>query len=184
MRQMRHIADTKNAFPATTSVPSVPFSDTISAHAMVHTETKARHQVSPHTPPSCRAKRTGYNHVTNVTGISYGNAENRGSYVSLLATAKLTLSCAGPNTGVITYTQCITDIALEDTERCKSLVLEHHKCHKMRTSKARNAGCHAKTSGKAARDLSIGSISHPRTWSGGEVIHGALAMPDTTIERP
>ena len=52
MRQMRHIADTKNAFSPTTSVPSVPFPDTISAHAMVHTETKARHQVSPHTTPS------------------------------------------------------------------------------------------------------------------------------------
>ena len=168
MRQMRHIADTKNAFPATTSVPSVPFSDTISAHAMVHTETKARHQVSPHTPPSCRAKRTGRNHVTNVTGISYQNAKNRVSCVSPLTTAKLTRSCAGPNPGVITYTQCITDVSLEDIERCTQLVLEHHKCHKMRTSKARNAGCHAKTSGKEARDLSIGSLSHPRTWSGGE----------------
>ena len=142
----------QNAFSATTSVPSVPFPDTISAHAVVHTETKARHQVSPHTPPSCRAKRTGHNHVTNVTGISYGNAENRGSYVSLLAKAKLTRSCAGPNPGAITYPQFATDITLEETGRCKKLALEHHKCHKMRTSKARNAVCHAKTSGKAARD--------------------------------
>ena len=44
MRQMRHIADTKNAFSATTSVPSVPFPDTISAHAVVPNGPKAGHQ--------------------------------------------------------------------------------------------------------------------------------------------
>ena len=68
----------------------------------------------------------------------------------------------------IKYRQFTTDIALEVSERCKTLTLEHHKCHKMRTSKARNAGCHAKTSGIAARDLSIGSISLPRTRSEGK----------------
>ena len=36
------------------SVPSVPLPDTISAHAVVPTETKPGHQVSPHRPPSYR----------------------------------------------------------------------------------------------------------------------------------
>ena len=49
--QMRHIADTNNAFSATTSVPSVPFPDTIPPHAVVHTETKPVHHVSPHAQP-------------------------------------------------------------------------------------------------------------------------------------
>ena len=152
---MRHIPDTKNAFSATTSVPSVPFPDTISAHAGIHSETKPGHHVSPHTSPPCLAKRTGHNDVINVTGISYENANTRVSCVNPLTKAKLTRSCVGPNTGAITYTQFTTDIALEQTERCKRLAL---KCHKMRTCKACNAGCHAKTSGKATRDLSRGSI--------------------------
>ena len=158
MRQMRHIPDTKHAVSATTSVPSVPFPDTISAHAGMHSETKPGHHVSPHTSPPCLAKRTGHNDVINGTGISYENANTRVSCVSPLTKAKLTRSCAGPNPGAITYTPFTTDIALEETERCKTLALEHHKCHKMRTSKASNASCHAKTSGKAARDLSRGSI--------------------------
>ena len=56
---------------------------------------------------------TGYNDVTNVTGISYENAINRESCVSSLTTPKLTRSCAGPNIGTINYTQFTSDIALE-----------------------------------------------------------------------
>ena len=89
---------------------------------------------------------TGYNDVTNVTGISYENAKNRVLCVSLLTTAKLTRSCADQYTGAINYTQFTTDIAWEVNERCKRLALEHHKCDKMRTPKACDAGCHAKTS--------------------------------------
>ena len=100
---------------------------------------------------SCRPKRTRYNDVTNVTGISYENAENRELCVSPLTKAKLTRSCAGPNPGAIKYIQFTTDITLEVNERYKPLALEHHKRHKIQTSKASNAGCHAKTSGKAAR---------------------------------
>ena len=61
-------------------------------------------------------------------------------------------SCAGPNPGAIKYGQFTTDIALEETERCKGLALEHHEWHRMRTSVARSARCLAKTFGKAARD--------------------------------
>ena len=151
MRQMRHIADTTNAFSATTSVPSVPFSHTISAHAVVHTETKTVHHVSPHTQPSMpmpgQADRIQRRH--KCAGISY---ENMNSCVNPLTKAKLTHSCAGPNPGAIECIQFTTGIALEVNERCKKLALKHHKCHKMRTSKASNAGCHAKTSGKAATD--------------------------------
>ena len=89
---------------------------------------------------------TGYNDVTNVTGIGYENAKNRVLCVSLLTTAKLTRSCADQYTGAINYTQFTTDIAWEVNERCKRLALEHHKCDKMRTPKACDAGCHAKTS--------------------------------------
>ena len=66
---------------------------------------------------------TGYNDVTNVTGISYENAINRESCVSPLTTAKLTRSCADPNPGAITYMQLTTDIALEVNGRCKKLAL-------------------------------------------------------------
>ena len=115
------------------------------------TETKARHQVSPHTQPSIpmpgQADRIQRRH--KCTGISY---ENENSCVNPLTKAKLTHSCAGPNPGAIKYMQFTTDIVLEENERCKRLALEHHKRHKMRTSKASNAGCHAKTSGKAATD--------------------------------
>ena len=38
---------TKNAFSATTSVPSLPLPDTISAHAVILNGNKAGHQVSP-----------------------------------------------------------------------------------------------------------------------------------------
>ena len=79
---------------------------------------------------------TGYNDVTNVTGISYENAKNRVLCVSLLTTAKLTRSCADQYTGAINYTQFTTNIAWEVNERCKRLALEHHKCDKMRTPKA------------------------------------------------
>ena len=89
---------------------------------------------------------TGYNDVTNVTGISYENAKNRVLCVSLLTTAKLTRSCADQYTGAIKYTQFTTVIAWEVNERCKRLALEHHKYDKMRTPKARDVGCHAKTS--------------------------------------
>ena len=89
---------------------------------------------------------TGYNDVTNVAGISYENAKKRVLCGGSLTTAKLTRSCADQYTGTIKYTQFTTDIALEVDERCKRLALEHHKCHKMRTPKARDGGCHAKTS--------------------------------------
>ena len=75
-----------------------------------------------------------------------------------MTTAKLTHSCADPNPGAITYTQATTDMALAVNERCKTLVLKHHKYYKMRTSKAPNAGGHIKISGKAARDLSRGLL--------------------------
>ena len=107
---------------------------------------------------------TGYNDVTNVTGISYENAKHRESCIGPLTTAKLTHSCADPNPGAITYTQATTDMALAVNERCKTLVLKHHKYYKMRTSKAPNAGGHVKISGKAARDLSRGSLVIPARW--------------------
>ncbi len=75
-----------------------------------------------------------------------------------LTTAKLTRSCVDPNAGAITYTQVTTDIVLEVNQRCKTLVLEHHKHDKMRASKAPNVGCHVKISGKDARDLSRGYL--------------------------
>ena len=135
MRQMRHITDSENAFLATTSVPSVPFPDTILAHAVVHTETKPGHHVSPHTPPSMpmpgQADRIQRRH--KCTGISY---ENVNSCVNPLTKAKLTHSCAGPNSDAIECIRFTTGIALEVNERCKRLALEHHKCHKMRTSEA------------------------------------------------
>ena len=114
-----------------------PFPDTIAAHAVIHSETKPGHHVSPHTSPSCRPKRTRYNDITNVTGISYENAKHRVSCVSPLTTAKLTRSCAGPNPGAITYTQLTTDISQEETETCKRLALEHHKTAQ---NVARNVG--------------------------------------------
>ena len=49
---------------------------------------------------------TGYNDVTNVTGISYKRRK-----------AKLTRSCAHPNTGAIKYIPFTTDIALKSTEK-------------------------------------------------------------------
>ena len=131
MRQMRHITDSENAFLATTSVPSVPFPDTIPPHAVVHTETKPVHHVSPHAQPSIpmppQADRIQRRH--KCTGISY---ENVNSYVNPLTTAKLTRSCAGANPGTIKCIQFMTGIASKVNERCKNLALEHHKRHKMR----------------------------------------------------
>ena len=101
---------------------------------------------------------TGYNDLTNVTGHQLQKRNNRESCVSPLTTAKLTRSCADVNPGAINYTQFTTDMALELNERCQTLALEHHKCPETRTSEARDGGCHAKTSGKAARDLSRGSL--------------------------
>ena len=153
MEQMAHIADTKNAFSATTSVPSVPFPDTILAMPWYTFETKPAHHVSPHTPPSipmpAQADPIQRRHKCHRHQLR--NANNRELCVSLLTKAKLTRSRAGSNPGAIKYRQFTTDIPLELTERYKKLALEHHKCHKMRTPKASNAGCHAKTSGKAAR---------------------------------
>ena len=160
MRHMRHISDTNNAFSATASVSSVPFPDTISAHAVIHSETKPGHHVSPHTPPSIplpgQAEPILRRHKCHRHQLR--KRKNSRFVCQPLTKAKLTRSCAGPNPGAITYTQFTTDIALQETEICKTLALEHHKSHKMRTSMARNAGCHAKTSGKAARALSRGSI--------------------------
>ena len=59
---------------------------------------------------------TGYNDVTNVTGSSYENANNR---ESPLSTAKLTRSCADTNIGAIKYTPFTTDIALQVTRDAK-----------------------------------------------------------------
>ena len=118
MRQMRHIADTTNAFPATTSVPSVPFPHTIASHAVVHTETKPGHHVSPHTAPMPgQADRTQRRH--KCTGISYENTRNRELCVSQWTKAKLTRSCASPNPGAITYTQFATGIPPEETGDAK-----------------------------------------------------------------
>ena len=89
---------------------------------------------------------TGYNDVSNVTAIRYENANNRVLCGGPLTTAKLTRSCADLYPDAIKYAQFATDIALEVRERCKGLALEHHKCDKMRTPKARDVGCHAKTS--------------------------------------
>ena len=48
----------------------------------------------------------------------------------------------------------------------------------LRTSEVSNTGCHAKTYGKAARDLSGGSIEPaPDPGPGVQVIHGTLTMP-------
>ena len=44
MRPMRPLADTENAFSATTSVSCVPLPDTISAHIVIPSGTKAGHQ--------------------------------------------------------------------------------------------------------------------------------------------
>ena len=160
MRQMRHISDTKNAFSATTSVSLYPFPNTISAHAVIHSETKPGYHVSPHTQPSIplpgQAEPILRRHKCHRHQLR--KRKNSRFVCQPLTKAKLTHSCAGPNPGAITYTQFTTDIALQETEICKTLALEHHKSRKMRTSMARNAGCHAKTSGKAARDLSRGSI--------------------------
>ena len=78
--------------------------------------------------------------TTNETNETHCRYKNRVSCVSPLTKAKLTRSCAGPNPGAIIYTRFTTDIALEETERCKRLVLEHHKWHRIRTSEARNVG--------------------------------------------
>ena len=153
MRQMRHIADTENAFSATTSVPSVPFPDTISAHAVVLIETKAGQPsltsyTAFHTMQG-QADRTPRRHKCHRHQLR--KRKTRESCVSSLTKAKLTCSCAGPNPGAITYTQFATDIALEETERCKRLALEHHKWHRMRTSEAQ-CRFSSKTSREAARD--------------------------------
>ncbi len=88
----------------------------------------------------------------NETNGTHRRYKMRVSCVSPLTKAKLTRSYGGPNTGAITYAQFTTDIALEETGRCKRLALEHHKWLRIRTSEARNAGSHPGPSGKAARD--------------------------------
>ena len=157
---MRHVSDTKMRFQLRPVSHLYPYPDTISAHAVVHSETKPRHHVSPHTPPSIplpgQAEPILRRHKCHRHQLR--KRKNSRFVCQPLTKAKLTRSCAGPNPDAITYTQFTTDIALQETEICKILALEHHKSHKMRTSMARNAGCHAKTSGKAARDLSRGSI--------------------------
>ena len=111
------------------------------------TETKTVHHVSPHTQPSIpmpgQPDRIQRRH--KCTGISY---ENVNSCVNPLTKAKLTRSCAGPNPGAIKYVQFTTVIALEETERCNKLALEHHKYHKMRTSEARDVGSHPRPPAK------------------------------------
>ena len=117
------------------------------------TETKRVHHVSPHTQPSIpmpgQADRTQRRYKCHRHQLR--KRKNRESCVSPLTKAKLTCSCAGPNPGAITYTQFATDIALEETERCKRLALEHHKWHRMRTSEAQ-CRFSSKTSREAARD--------------------------------
>ena len=144
MRQMGHITDTKHAFSATTSVPSVPSPDTIFAHAVVLCK-----------PVQIQATRC------NATGISY---ENRKSHC--LRAKDIAL-----------------DIALEVTQRCKRLVLEHHKWHRMRISEARNVSSHPRPPAKRQ-----GTRERARACPGPgprvRVIHGALTMPYATIERP
>ena len=97
-----------------------------------------------------------------------------------LTKAKLTRSCAGPNPGAITHTQFTTDIALEETGRCKRLALEHHKWHRRWTSEARNVGSHprppAKRNGTRER-----ARAYPGPGPGVRVIHSALTMPYATI---
>ena len=117
------------------------------------TETKTVHHVPPHTQPSIpmpgQADRTQRRYKCHRHQLR--KRKNRESCVSPLTKAKLTCSCAGPNPGAITYTQFATDIALEETERCKRLALEHHKWHRMRTSEAQ-CRFSSKTSREAARD--------------------------------
>ncbi len=73
-------------------------------------------------------------------------------------------SCAGPNPGAIKYGQFTADIALEETERCKRLVLEHHKWHRMRISEARNVSSHprppAKRQGTRERARACPALEH------------------------
>ena len=114
---------------------------------------RAPARILPHPGPNAEGSATGSSTMSqiwtgynDVTGISYGNAKTRALCVSPLTTAKLTRSCADLYPGAIKYTQLTTDIALEVNERCKQLALKHHKCDKMRTPKARDVGCHAKTS--------------------------------------
>ncbi len=151
---MRHIPDTKNAFSATTSVPSVPFPDTISAHPVIHSETKPGHHVSPHRPPSifmpAQADPIQRRHKCHRHQLR--KRKNRVPCVSPLTKAKLTRSCAGPNTGAITYIQITTDIVLEVTERCKRLALEHHKMAQIADLRGPQCRFSSKTSRKAARD--------------------------------
>ena len=64
---------------------------------------------------------TGYNDITNVTGISYENAINRESRVSSLTIPKLTRSSAGPNLGAINYIQFTSHIVLEVNYKCKKV---------------------------------------------------------------
>ncbi len=150
MRQVRHIADTKNAFQLRRVSHLYPFQIRFSPCRGTHrdqTGTLCLTHTQPSMPMPGQADRIQRRH--KCTGIS---CENVNSRVNPLTTAKLTRSCAGPNPGAIKYMQFTTDIALEETERCKRIALEHHKRHRMRTSGAHNVGGHAKTSGKAARD--------------------------------
>ena len=102
MRQMRHIADTENMRFSYDKCPICTLSRYDSPHAVVHTETKPGHHVSPHTQPSIpmppQADPIQRGH--KCTGISY---ENVNSCVNPLTTAKLTRSCAGPNPSAIRY---------------------------------------------------------------------------------
>ena len=99
---------------------------------------------------------------TNGTHCRYKNAFAAYDECQPLTKAKLTRSCAGPNPGAITYTQFTTDIALEETGRCKRLALEHHKWHRRWTSEARNVGSHprppAKRNGDAPSQLPLQTL--------------------------
>ena len=133
---------------------------------------KLRHFVAGPTP-----------NETNRTHFRYNTCVSSYDECQPLTKAKLTRSCAGPNPGAITYIQFTTDIALEETGRCKRLALEHHKWHRRWTSEARNVGSHprplAKRNGTRERAIAC-SGSGP----GVRVIHSALTMPYATIERP
>ena len=173
MRQMRHIADTKNAFSATTTVSSVPFPDTISAHAVIHSETKPGHHVSPHTPPSILMPAQA-DPIQRRDKCHRHQLRKRELCVIPLTKAKLTRSCAGPNPSAITYIQFTTGIALEETERCKGLALEHHKLAQNADLRGRNVGSHPRPPAKrqGTREKATPAPGPVR----GKVIHGALTF--------
>ena len=158
MRQMRHIGDTKMRFQLRRVSHSYP--SQIRFLPMPWYTLRPKRDTKSHPIHRLHA---GPNGLDPTTSQYHRHQLRKREFVCQpLTKAKLTRSCAGPNSGAIKYLQFITDIALEETERCKKLALEHHKCHKMRTSKASNASCHAKTSGKEAR-VSREVWSLPRT---------------------